>query len=549
MRSETSTQRNPLKDNKMALVTTHCTYNNKRLMPAPLVSIQQERFVGNTTSPNALIGVNWSITLDGTIVPTGSDGATFTDSTSGVLSVFREKNEIFKAFGTQKELFVAQISGACEGHMISGYPIVRSLTMDDSTDNFTQTAGYTVELIFPTTTAGFDDVVSGTLGLESITTTYASSIEKKPFTYAGEAQGGTETLTRTISAKGLENATGLEAIDGEAPIGEALLNAAAYVATNAGGCPATASGIGFGKYMDSSGQFSPGDSVPDGFFMTGENIVCLLQDRSQDWDEIAGTFSQTDTFLRMDKSGTDFTSSGFPVRDEYSWDVSYDWSSEGTNTLTINGTVQGFAAFSPASFFSGQATTAIDNAENYIAISQTGRIEFIKSVASGRAVHPAIDYNLQSANYNTNIAEGNIGYSYTYTTKAPLNTGVLSETINVTRTNPSQVFAEQQVLGRQLGPVLQDIGTQTSYTEELSIEAVVLPQPGDSGEAISAGGTYEPFLGAPDYGPIIDSHGKSISGRYNDEIAIFKTNDTESFDVKTGRYTRNVGYIYTECPS
>ena len=267
------------------------------------------------------------------------------------------------------------------------------------------------------------------------------------------------------------------------------------------------------------------------------------------FDEIAGTFSQTDTFLRMDKSGTDFTSRGFPVRDEYSWDVSYDWSSEGTNTLTINGTVQGFAAFSPASFFSGQATTAIDNAENYIAISQTGRIEFIKSVASGRAVHPAIDYNLQSANYNTNIAEGNIGYSYTYTTKAPLNTGVLSETINVTRTNPSQVFAEQQVLGRQLGPVLQDIGTQTSYTEELSIEAVVLPQPGDSGEAISAGGTYEPFLGAPDYGPIIDSHGKSISGRYNDEIAIFKTNDTESFDVKTGRYTRNVGYIYTECPS
>ena len=83
MRSETSTQRNPLKDNKMALVTTHCTYNNKRLMPAPLVSIQQERFIGSTVGPNDLIGVNWSVTLDGTIVPTGTKGETFTDSTSG----------------------------------------------------------------------------------------------------------------------------------------------------------------------------------------------------------------------------------------------------------------------------------------------------------------------------------------------------------------------------------------------------------------------------------------------------------------------------------
>ena len=529
-------------DNKMALVTTHCTYNNKRLMPAPLVSIQQERFIGSTVGPNDLIGVNWSVTLDGTIVPTGSDGATFTDSTSGVLSVFREKNEIFKAFGAQKELFVAEVSGACDGYMISGYPIVRGMTMNDSTDNFTQTAGYTIELVFPSTTAGFDDVVSGALSLESITTTYAIAHEKKPFSYGGELQGGTETLTRTISAKGLENTTGTlpdPANPDAAPLGEALLNAAAYVATNAVGCPASASGVGLS-----------GNLLPDGFFMTGTDIVCLLQDRSQDWDEVAGTFSQTDTFLKMSVSGTDFNASGFPVRDEFTWDVSYDWSAGGDNTLTINGTVQGFAAFSPASFFSGQAVTAIDNAEGYIAISQTERIEFIQSVASGRlAVHPAIGYELQSANYNTNIAEGSVGYSYTYVTKAPLNTGVLSETINVTRTNPSQVFAEQQVLGRALGPILQDIGTQTAYTEELSIEAVVLPQSGDSAVASAAGGTYEPFLGAPDYGPIIDSHGKSISGRYGNDIAIFKTTDSESFDVKTGRYTRNVGYIYTECPS
>lgn len=540
--SENSTQPNQ-QDNKMALVTTICEYNGKRLSPAPLVSIQAERFFGSVVGPNDLIGAQWAVTLNGTIVPTGSGGTTFTDPAYGVLNVFKEKNEIFSAFTPSNQKFTAEVSGSCNGFMISGYPAVKSITMDDSTDNFTQTASYTVELIFPSTTIGFLDIVSGAYGLESITTNYSTSNEKLPFTYLNERQGGIQTLTRTISAKGLDTQTGIDPLEvppiglRPAPIQSALMNAAAYVASNAGGCP-NISGIGF-----------PSGDPPAGVFITGENVDCFLQNRTQDWDPVEGSFSQTDTFLRMDSSGTDFNSSGNPVRDEYTWDVSYDWSAGGINTLSINGTVQGFAAFEPAAIFSGQATTAIANAENYLTIAQTGRIEFIKSVASGRAVHPAIGYNLQSANINTNPVEGSIGYSYTYVTQAPLNTGVLSETINVTRTNPSQVFAELQVLGRALGPVLQDIGTQTAYSEELSIEAVVLPQPGDSGVALSAGGEYEPFNGAPDYQKIVNSHEKAISGRFGDDIAIFKTNDSESFDVKTGRYTRNVGYIYTECPS
>ena len=118
----------------------------------------------------------------------------------------------------------------------------------------------------------------------------------------------------------------------------------------------------------------------------------------------------------------------------------------------------------------------------------------------------------------------------------------MSESVNVTRANPSQVYAEQVVIGRAAGPILQDIGTNTATPEELSIEAVVIPSSGAHSDMQSNGA----FQGAPDYSDLVNSHLLSISGS---NVSIFKTSDSESFDVKTGRYTRNVGYIYTDCPS
>ena len=118
----------------------------------------------------------------------------------------------------------------------------------------------------------------------------------------------------------------------------------------------------------------------------------------------------------------------------------------------------------------------------------------------------------------------------------------MSESVNVTRANPSQVFAEQVVIGRAAGPILQDIGTNTATTEELSIEAVVIPPSASLSEMESNGG----LRGAPNYNDLVNSHLSSISGS---NVSIFKTSDSESFDLKTGRYTRNVGYIYTDCPS
>ena len=50
---------------------------------------------------------------------------------------------------------------------------------------------------------------------------------------------------------------------------------------------------------------------------------------------------------------------------------------------------------------------------------------------------------------------------------------VLSEDISLNDTYPGQTFAEQVVLGRRLGPVLQDVGTQTHWLREVTIQCKV----------------------------------------------------------------------------
>lgn len=72
---------------------------------------------------------------------------------------------------------------------------------------------------------------------------------------------------------------------------------------------------------------------------------------------------------------------------------------------------------------------------------------------------------------------------------------VISEDINVNDTYPGQTFAEQVVLGRRLGPVLQDIGTQTHWLRELTISCSV--NTGDphicvnAEDEITSAGTYD----------------------------------------------------------
>ena len=100
-------------------------------------------------------------------------------------------------------------------------------------------------------------------------------------------------------------------------------------------------------------------------------------------------------------------------------------------------------------------------------------------------------------------AQGIITYSVSFTASkskggnsaSPYIPYVTSEDISLNDTYPGQTFAEQVVLGRRLGPVLQDIGTQTHWLRELTISCKV--NTGDphicvnAEDEITPAGTYD----------------------------------------------------------
>ena len=74
-----------------------------------------------------------------------------------------------------------------------------------------------------------------------------------------------------------------------------------------------------------------------------------------------------------------------------------------------------------------------------------------------------------------NIQKGSISYNFQYDNKRNICTGVLSSNVTVETSFPTDVFAEAFVLGRALGPVLQDLGTITSAKKTIGIEVKVIP--------------------------------------------------------------------------
>ena len=86
-----------------------------------------------------------------------------------------------------------------------------------------------------------------------------------------------------------------------------------------------------------------------------------------------------------------------------------------------------------------------------------------------------------SKNITHQPAKGIITYSFTFggsgsdsnTSNIPFIPYAISEDISINDTYPGQVYAEQAVLGRRLGPVLQNVGTQTHWLREVTIQCKV----------------------------------------------------------------------------
>jgi hypothetical protein len=185
-----------------------------------------------------------------------------------------------------------------------------------------------------------------------------------------------------------------------------------------------------------------------------------------------------------------------------------------------------------------------------------------------RAQNPIYSYerplnsNPVSSSETHDPRKGIINYSYEFSNKFKYFDQTLSENITITDSHPTDVINEAFVLGRRLGPVLQDLGTSTSAKKEINLEIMVPPPTSIKGFFMShpdcplyIGGTLfssirtlldqlKPYGDRPTN--VFGANGQRTPVT-NDSGNLYVSSDTHSWEPTEGIYRRSVGWTYQHC--
>jgi len=133
-----------------------------------------------------------------------------------------------------------------------------------------------------------------------------------------------------------------------------------------------------------------------------------------------------------------------------------------------------------------------------------------------------------------NITAGIITYSVEYDNR-PTNyiANALTEQITIIDNNPNDVFASIAILGILAGPILQPINTVTAKQRQLNVSAI-MPVSGISSDLATA------FNQKPNIDNIILAATGTLTF-----TQIFKDQDTESFEPKTGSFSHNLSWTFS----
>jgi len=194
---------------------------------------------------------------------------------------------------------------------------------------------------------------------------------------------------------------------------------------------------------------------------------------------------------------------------------------EATNSIVVEGTIIGYEGDS------GRWDNALTGWEEVEPEILTRALSY--SVEGVGTLNP-IELNKV---VGKNPTRGTITYSYEYDTRLPVTIpNALSESFTVTDTGQKDVFASILVLGRTLGPVLQDIGTKTAKQRTLSID-VLMPVSGVAGIGYLAGYNLKP-----------NTNTVKAALQPIGTTKLFLDQDDESWNWRTGVYNRLVQWTF-----
>ena len=154
--------------------------------------------------------------------------------------------------------------------------------------------------------------------------------------------------------------------------------------------------------------------------------------------------------------------------------------------------------------------------------------------------------------------KGIITYSHQYTNKTKIFSGVIAESVDINVNGPGDVVSEAFIIGRPLGPVLQNLNTRTSTTKSVNIEITVVPPSSAAGFILDnpecpVSTNSQLFQQVEDLIEGLKPYGQAKANVFNgfSQVAIqgnvFIKSNTYNWNPAEGKYARSVEWVYQPC--
>ena len=290
--------------------------------------------------------------------------------------------------------------------------------------------------------------------------------------------------------------------------------------------------------------------------------------RSVSSSDAEGSYRITDNWIA--------TKNNIPYSESFTCESSLD--SSMTRTVTVQGTVKGLEAFNSGALYTGTVvegkldnsfgnpyatTRSLSNSGSKIYNAMSGysgikcqlysRAQLLVSTGTscgfdfrttfGRAenlLHPIP----VSTTEGFNPYEGTVTYNYSYNNR-PQNIipNSLSESLSVDDVGSTPLVASIFVLGRKLGPILQDLGTITASTRSVTFE-VIFPKPSSLANISFPATSYASIQTVIDsFDPMQFMIGTTVPGG----IKSYVTKDTTNWNLTENRLNRTKEWSWVKC--
>lgn len=507
-------------------MATTMKYGGYTFEPVPIVNIQQNRI---KTGDGIDRGVTFVLSLTGTL--------TEMSESAGIASLMTKVRELREAFDRDGKYFAITCD---ETVILECYPRIISIELNESSNNWVFTIPYTITIEYENEPA--DQNISGNGEHEGLLhPPYISNFsedwsvefvpdETNPHNFNGEPNNYAVRVSHNVSAVGKSHYAGISGAPAELTgtlDKPAWQQARDYVKNYLG----FDNDIFLGLYTL---------NLPTGSIWSNHDHMRVMSIGETD-----GSYSVQENWLVLgNRSGTGATSR--KAIEDFTIDVQKGQNQE-FYSVAIQGSIRGLEDRTYGTG-AGEFTitnTKYSNAENYFTAISGSLSSRVGAIAS---VYSIDNLNLvpvtETIGYSPN--QGSINYNYVYDTRPGYcltgldSLGLRYESINIDDTYPTDVFASLTIIGRQKGPILQDLNTVTEATRTVSIELLV-----DTASTCTATGMYAVATTIRnEVDPLISGFGADFNSRYDMN---FNTQNSESWSPKTGRYSRVVGWSGTKC--